>query len=80
MPREGYTSTSIPTELVEEVDKIVNNKSKFNSRASFISEAVKEKIERYKEKKEVKQKAKEIELNDKEKKFIQEMMKKYGLE
>ena len=41
MPRNGYTSISIPDEMVQEIDKVVaRRKYGYTSRADLISDAV----------------------------------------
>jgi hypothetical protein len=41
LPREGYTSISIPDEMVREVDLIVKQKKYgYSSRADFIADAI----------------------------------------
>ncbi|PTD94861.1 hypothetical protein C9439_00300 [archaeon SCG-AAA382B04] len=80
MPKGDYQSQTLPTELIEKIDEYVENFPKYNSRADFIKEAVNDKIEELKERKEIEEKAKEIELSEKEKAFVEELMKKHGLE
>jgi metal-responsive CopG/Arc/MetJ family transcriptional regulator len=41
VPREGYTSVSIPDEMVREIDLVVKQKKYgYSSRADFIADAI----------------------------------------
>jgi metal-responsive CopG/Arc/MetJ family transcriptional regulator len=41
LPRKGYTSISIPDDMVKEIDRIVNQKKHgYSSRADLIADAV----------------------------------------
>lgn len=41
MPRKGYTSVSIPDEMIAEIDKKIQNKKLgYSSRANFIKDAI----------------------------------------
>jgi len=47
MPRKNYVNVSIPSELITLTDKVWKSSKKgYRSRAEFILEAVREKIER----------------------------------
>lgn len=49
MPRKNYVNVSIPSELVDLIDKTwKSSKKAFRSRAEFVLEAIREKIEREK--------------------------------
>ncbi len=49
MPRDGWSSVTIPDELVVQIDDVIKSKGFWSSRAEFVKDAVRRYLESVKE-------------------------------